>query len=360
MKNKLLISMLRSVVSHGLFKFILIPLFLTFFWILSSTISVPGSSFSVIPSYYNQNNFNNVFYEKLLKGKKISGEIKAKENNLAIIIVRLITPVNVPFDKEDLITFKIKESGSKTWYAQNQYRSGIFKNLSLFPFGFPKIVNSQNKNYDFEISSLKGNNDNAIVLSRDEPSLIAQYKFSKKEILSNPKAFLTFLVKKIVDSFSNFEFFTLSLPYALPLVFYLIWLILESKISRIWLRLNNNLLNIETYILLHTVFVFILFGLLVNYTDLTYPFFIISLFFWIITVIKYRLDSSVTFIYSGIFFIISIIAIILGNIYLLEKASSFLYLFILVASFQMILEERINARGRVNYKNFLKNTFRLK
>lgn len=182
----------------------------SFYYIVTSDFS-----FSILPHNESIQYFN-IPEKELIAGKKISGEITASENHLGIIALRINT-----FDREneDIIHFRLKEKGSKNWYADKPYRT-TFGNNELYNFGFPLIENSKGKTYIVEIQSVKGIPGNAISISREAPVIVSKYKFPKQELLSNPEILYSFLSKKIFYIVSNGETLFALFIFFLPFLYY--------------------------------------------------------------------------------------------------------------------------------------------
>lgn len=156
---------------------------------------------------------------KLFAKKTITENFTADSDNLGTVAI--------PFDAsnksiEDIIVFRIKETTSKEWYYQHDYNANQFQTDVPFPFGFPIISDSKGKSYTFQLESIMGRLGNVVSLSEKNFSYLNIYKFSKLELISNPKVLVEFLFKKIysqLQSITIFQviiiiFFTL-LPFGL-------------------------------------------------------------------------------------------------------------------------------------------------
>ncbi len=158
------------------------------------------TGFSTLSYNYSKNIVANFTSGELLKDQKFSGEFLSHENNLGAISLRFNT-----FERanNDILEFKLKEKGAKDWYFVTKYNVKEFYELPLYPVGFPKIVDSKNKLYDFEILSTLGKNGKSIALSTADPILIAKHNFSKHEIFKNPLALFSYLIKKSSNFISS-------------------------------------------------------------------------------------------------------------------------------------------------------------
>lgn len=143
--------------------------------------------------------FQNIRNKELLEGEKITGEFKAKNNNLGIISVFFNTHNRV---NDDYLQFKIKEKGNTQWYYSNKYKVDQFQNNQYFSFGFPQINDSKGKKYQIEIESLIGADGNSVQMVNDMPFL-SKYSFPKAYLLQNKSEIPIFIFNKTVSFFSH-------------------------------------------------------------------------------------------------------------------------------------------------------------
>jgi len=133
-------------------------------------------------------------YQKLLAKQKIDLTFTAKYNNLgtAAFFFNNYQKIN-----SDWVWFRIKEKNSANWYYQNKYNTDQFNPEYYFTFGFPIITNSQNKEYQIEIESISGTQNNSISLHSKSKNFLAKYSYSKSYLTQNPKQILPFVINKI-------------------------------------------------------------------------------------------------------------------------------------------------------------------
>ncbi|MDD4937787.1 MAG: hypothetical protein PHX34_02100 [Candidatus Shapirobacteria bacterium] len=140
----------------------------------------------------------NYFFDKedkeLLKGDKIVGEFKARNNNLGIIAVNFNTHNII---NDDYLQFSIKEKGKNEWYYSNKYKVDQFQNKKYFPFGFPELIDSKGKIYQIEIESLNGIEGNSVKVMVDGIPFLSKYGFSKTYLLQNKREIPVFMFTKI-------------------------------------------------------------------------------------------------------------------------------------------------------------------
>ncbi|MBI5123540.1 hypothetical protein HZA75_06805 [Candidatus Roizmanbacteria bacterium] len=133
------------------------------------------------------------FNKAILKGQKIIARFQSSENNLGVVQVRF-----VKFGEgRDTLVFRLKKEGEKNWYYENKYSGVNFQNGKYFPFGFPRLINSKNGSYIFELESVAGTDENGIGISYIEPQTSFVYNYSVREF-SKPSIFSKFIAKKIL------------------------------------------------------------------------------------------------------------------------------------------------------------------
>lgn len=201
-----------------------IPVLLIALWIFLTVYYIFNNSFSlsVISYSHSKNNFVNFSTYRIFAGHKVTGEFNAQENYLGIVTVSFATFNQVSYADEDTLLFRIKEAGAKQWYYQNTYRSGLIYEVPIYPFGFPRVVNSKGKNYVFEIESLNGSNLNAVALNSWEPVLVTRYQIPKTELLKSKINLAEFFLRRFLVSFGDRGVIFFSFVYFLPFLFYLI------------------------------------------------------------------------------------------------------------------------------------------
>lgn len=329
MKN--IINFLLSICSIRIVKFAFIPLGLIAFWILSSILFVYPPTFSVISKYQDISSTDNFSTDKILKGDKIRGTVTATENNLGILLIRFNPSAPVEYKDEDILLFSMKEKGSDKRLVENTYRSGIVDKSPFLPIGFPRIEDSKGKIYEFQIESLNGNQENAMTLSGSKPTMALQYKFTKSEILKDSRAFFDFTLLKIQTFLTDRQSLVLSFPYILPLFFYYVSLITRN-------------IHFSRFVLFYLVLSFVFIDVFVDYYAFDHIGDIFLLFFLVLSILKYRLGSSIIFSLSGLLFIISILAIILNKELITQKSSDWVYYLMAIGVAQVVWEVKSENR----------------
>lgn len=298
---------------------------LTLLYIITNEIS-----FTTLTYNHAKENLNQVTYDKILKGDKVTGSFEAQEPNLGIVSVRFAFAQRVAYRDEDLIAFRLKETGAKEWYYENNYRAGLMYTEQFFPFGFPIISDSKNKTYVFEIESLKGNQQNAVQVSPREPVLASKYQASRAELLADKSQLLIFTFKKFVLAFSSVDVWFIALVNLVPLLLYIVHLTgksqpIEKKLARV-LKLKKS--NIENFLKLPP---YIVLGvLLINlfFLQLTHNLVYLSIFvLWLVALKLCKLDSKYSYGIGFVFILIAAMIYYGKFIFIAEYVASWAFIF---------------------------------
>lgn len=343
--NKKINKLYSKIFSNKLIKWIVVPFLLLSFWFLSTFIYGSYKNFSVLEYSHTQKITNHTFKDRILMGKKLSVNFKAKEDNLGIIAVRFKKVPVVDSSNEDILIFRIKEEGSDTWLYANKYKSGQIKSYSYFPFGFEIMKNSNGKNYIYEIYSLAGNESNAVQINDKKVEFISKYKFSQDQILVNSHTKLKFLSERIYAVFTNSYILITSSFFLLPFFFYLIFIVIvqENTFSK-KLKINEHAPIImryvpdEFYLKKKNMITFLCLFLIFIYIFLTEVFvtgIVLGLLgFWLIVVYVNKINSGITYFLSFSIIFLSLFGIYLNLGISVDQASSFAYMLLLVGLFQ--------------------------
>jgi len=340
-------NLLIKIYRNKLIKWILIPLVLILFWIVCSLFFNSYVGLTTILNNYDKNVILKTPHGQLLKGESIVGEFKATQNNLGIVAVGFTNTGQGNNDNQDTLVFRIKENGATSWWYQNEYKSSAIYSLPLYPFGFPKITDSQMKTYTFSITSLHGNKINALQLSSQTPIVVAKYVYSKNELVANKKTFLQFIMIKLFTSFTDISFLKASFVYILPLFFYLFWNIVVTK------------LYVDRYSFLFVTPLLIVLAITTK-VDLVVGVFMALIGFWIITIIIYDAESSISYLFAVIFFALAFVSIFLNYQNLGGRLSNWTYIYLVIGTVQLSLEYKQSSKKKLTYEIFLKSIFQQK
>lgn len=164
--------------------------------------------------------------QELLKGELIQGELIAQENNLGTIAIPVTTFNRI---NNDIVVFELRQKGEKDWQVFNKYFTDRFPNDEPYPFGFPPIVDSKGKTFEFIVYSVNGVADNAIGFMHTSYNFYSRYTFLRSDFVSRTQL-ISFFKRKLLNLFSNVGYILYTLLFLLPTAFY-------------FLFLNNNILS---------------------------------------------------------------------------------------------------------------------
>jgi hypothetical protein len=319
-----------------------IPAFLLFFWLFMTLFYTTNYSLSVLAQNYGSRNIIKFNTNELLKNEKITGEFKAKENNLGIVAVRFF---NFNRISDDYVKFLLFDNKSGKLIYENKYKVDQFQPNQFFTFGFPLISDSKNRDFRFEIISTQGKKGNAIGLSTLQPSFAAQYQFSKADLLNNKAQLPNFFIKKLYYPFSDIDTVISSLIYLLPFIIYLIFILFK-----------DTSINKKKYLLVFmhiiTVTIFVLF-----IEDINRLSELVLITLWIVLIKYYRLESSVSYLMALLFLTTAPIFIIIGRQSSAENAAVWTYFFMVIGTVQLGFELWKKPKILVTYDKFLENIF---
>jgi hypothetical protein len=180
-------------------------------------------------------------FNRLSAGEKVDINFKAQYNNLGTVALDIDNYSKI---NTDWIWFRIKEKDSTSWIYQNKYNTDQFSAGSYFPFGFPVISNSQNKEYFVEIESVSGAVDNSISLNRNTPGFFVTYSYPKSYLMHNKSQILLFLKNKFFTYVVYWQHSDKNIFIAYAILPLLAWFIIffdPSGLSTKLRRVESNL-----------------------------------------------------------------------------------------------------------------------
>lgn len=323
---------------------LLLWLFLSLFYIFNNNFS-----FSII-SYSHSNAVISGNTGRLMKGESVKTDFLAQEDNLGIVTMKFSPLDKVPYADEDILRFNLYEYGKQKPYYSSLYRSGLLTDQPVFPFGFPRISNSKGKHYIVKLTSLAGNEENALSLSNQKPILVTRYQVSKSLLLSNKKELLKFGIRKIGLSIHNRDVIFFSFTYALPLLFYLFLISKPGEFAKVYfldkfhgftdstyvpwflkpvdkeyLRFKRALSNNFELLLFFSILIDIVFIDVVN--DITV---VLIALLWIFISKKNNVHYTKNFKISLFLIIFSTIILALGEDNIANKSSLWAFIFIFI------------------------------
>lgn len=337
-------------------KWVVMPVLLFLFWMILSYINLYQNLGITILTYnHAAKEIVTKSYSELLKGQKIIGEFRAKDNNLGIVAVRFNTYFRI---NEDTVLFRIKNKKDKSWYYEYHYTTPQFQPNQYFTFGFPIIPDSEGNIYDFEIESTMGEHENAVALSPIEPIFETKYQYSKDLIVNdikhpgnffqsnNTKSYAgDFLIRKTKNSFSNSDFSISFIVYALPLLLYIIWLFFFEKF-----------LADKYYLATLPLFAMIVIAL-ANFTRNDTAVLGFTLL-WGTLALVYHLRSNISFVLAICFLIVSIILLYTSQETISKNFTMWGYMLLVVGVAQEIFELKWERKKLLGFTEIKKLYFR--
>lgn len=317
--------------------FLIIPGILFIFWLVGSLFLSSKYSFSVLIQGLNNSAVIQGDYSELHKGEIIRGQFTANNNNMGIISVRFNTFNRI---NDDVVIFRLKEKQSARWFYEHKYKVDQFQPNQLFTFGFPIITDSQGKTHVFEVESTKGENRNAVALSTINPVFVAQYQFPREELIRSPITLITFIINKLISSFSDINFSVVSMLYSLPFVHYIVWLILFRK---------KHLVNPFLLILYVIGLVFFIFFM----QEVNRIVVFLLLLMWLMYILLYRLESSVSFFLALVLLGITPIFLAFKFDRIADNLALWVYNFLMIGTLQAIVEFWRKPKKMVTYNRLL-------
>ena len=274
---------------------------------------------------------------QILEGRKLTGAITAFENNLGSMSFRFYN-----FDRinNDILVFRIKEKEALSWYYENYYKVDQFQPDQLFPFGFPPIKGSKNKQYSYEIESLQGKHGDAIAISRYPPQITTKYLIDRSHRY-NIGFLLYFLFIKWLNLLVVREFLYYFIARLFPLVVYFLCLYILFKYYKYAIPSFEKFLN-EKFkvnrwlwalssgmILLEILFIRESNDLLI----------LLMMILLVLTIQYYKIKSNMTFLLTIPLIIIYPIFFMVGRVEIAEKMAIWGYLLLFIGVFQQLCKE---------------------
>jgi len=273
---------------------------------------------------------------ELLKGDKVWGTFHSKYTNLGIISLRFN---NQNRDSKDTLLFRLKEQGQDRWYYEAKYETDQFLPHQHFPFGFPVIANSDGKDYEFQLESLRGATGSGIFLDYQTPPVFtAKSSYLKADLLSDRKLFTYFLANKIFNVFGDPVIRLNTFFFFLPLIFYLIFLLTQG--------LSYQYLTLSALALIF----YDVFWLTKSYDFL----FISLLFFWALIARRFRFESRISALFALGFLALTPVMLLFGYQAYAEKTAVWAYLFLCITVAQQVYETKYKPVGLFNLDVFIR------
>lgn len=282
--------------------------------------------------------------QKLQVGKKISQVVTAAEDNMGIVTIRFFTKDQ---KVRSMLAFRIKEYGAREWYYENDYDTRQFFALPFYPFGFPPISNSKNKNYIVEIEA-KSDLPSPIYISAIEPNFVLSYQHSKAEVLRDARSFINFALFKLINAVRYMDMVFAMLIYFLPLLFYVLWNValgkyvsfkVHSSRASASIKLVDHLYILKYSWLFRSILLLVMF-IDVFYIKTHYDLFIIVIsIIWIYLSYLYKI-SSIFYLRLVLLFILIGVFTNMYSTLVTGKLFSWIFVFSLIATALTYTEAR--------------------
>ncbi len=273
----------------AIIKFGIIPFLLLALWFILTFVQIilNDQSITVLTKSYNKKDLSLITGRPLLKGDKQRFEITAAQNNLGIITIHFNTYDRYNYDT---IIFRLKEKGTKKWLYEGSYNARAFTSLPRYPFGFPIIPDSKDKQYIIEIESLHGTLLSSVSVNTESRIVSTSYQFSKEKLSTDLSHLLHFLYIKTTNSLTNHYLLFSSSIFIYPLLFYVIWISVSHRFN------HKSILQNPFVILIGIIIVFDCFFIRKSF-DLVY---IVISSIWGIFLLKSKRGSRESFIVASI------------------------------------------------------------
>jgi peptidoglycan/LPS O-acetylase OafA/YrhL len=137
----------------------------------------------------------------------------SQEDNMGVILVHLTNTVGNEKIKSynpnpyvfQRFQIRMKEEGSKEWYASQDIAPAEIGDSSSYPFGFPPISNSKNKKYSVEMSIKNIDHRSTVIFNKDIYPLSTIHQIPKQTLFKNPIKLMTHLSDKLQTALTNSE-----------------------------------------------------------------------------------------------------------------------------------------------------------
>ena len=272
---------------------------------------------------------------EFLKGDTFVGTFRSKYTNLGIISLRFY---NENRDSEDTLVFRLREKDASDWIYTAKYETNQFQPHKHFPFGFPIIPNSDNREYEFQLESLRGATGSGILIDySNQPIFIAKSSYTKGNLLSNGGNLLYFIKNKIVNVFGDPEIRFNIFLFFLPLALYLVFIIFEG-VSFHYFTLSVLLLVLYDIFWLLKFYDFFYFGVVL---------------YWWLVLRRDNIESQISTILSiSLLVVVTVLTVFIQNDFA-EKTAIWSYLFFCITAIQQIFAVKSNKTKVVTIASFV-------
>ncbi len=261
--------------------------------------------------------------------KGIRGEFRSADNYLGILTIR--------FDNKEIIekksVFRIKEKSKKNWYHISRIDAVQYNIEPVYSFGFPIIVGSKNKTYQFEVTLPDYVSGSPyLTLSTHEPIITSRYIYPWKAFLSNQAVFFNFLKHKIYYQLQNTYSPLVLFSYMIPLIEYMLYIFILHKYIPI--TINAGFITLMAFFGI-CIDIFILRN---NY----YLFILMSSLLWIGGIFFYRMRPQISIVASIILLVWCPFFLSAHMEWVVEKSANWVYILATIGFLQYFFQQIIN------------------
>lgn len=165
----------------------------------------------------------------LRQNPKLLYSFTAKDDNMGILTMDL--EHSFIADKghqnvrniQQILEFRIKESGQKDWLAKTQYKPVEIGDSKNHPFGFPLQLDSKGKKYDVELELSYPDHPEYMSVNVDDSLFKSVHQLNKYEVVTSPPALFSLLSNRVVNVVTNRDahtaFYSL-LPFIAFVIFF--------------------------------------------------------------------------------------------------------------------------------------------
>ena len=300
--------------------YILLPLLLFSFGTFNLFNYLKSSEFGLLNLDSLVSDFPNSSYvnREIFQGDTVRGSFYSPYSNLGLLAVRF--RFNNP-GSDDILIFRIKDDSSAKWLYEASYKTDQFQQHKLFPFGFPIVADSKNKNYVFELESKNGTTKNSVIIDDQKPNVIAKYSYTKSELLKNNQVFIEFLGNKINNIVSEKQTLINAFIFYLPFIYFIFFLIFK---------------NSKLVFLIIPVFLTIIWDSL--FLSINYDFLYLSVaLYWLLIVTRIKLNSRLSGKISLALILLITVFLIFNHTKISEKLATWSYLFLCITVFHQAI-----------------------
>ncbi|MCX6731163.1 MAG: hypothetical protein NTZ55_04925 [Candidatus Roizmanbacteria bacterium] len=295
---------------------------------------------SIFLAFYSLFSLDSRFFSitEQYKDPIIKGKIHASFPNLGAIIVHFERPSS----KKGSFLFQMQEINSNTLHYSATYALQDIYNLQSYPFGFPVIVNSQNKSYFIKMESQH--------LSIKKSGVVYEmiYPFDKGSLFRGERA-VQFILGKIEQYWKDLLYSNNLIFYLAPTFFFLfftiIHLIFKDKFQRTEIYRQSKELAKPTFL---SLLLFIGYDILFIPKINDLPIALLCMM-WALLIFSYRYKSQKSFV-GALFFLILCPILLVSNMGLIaEKASAWAFMFMVMGTIHALIELKNEEAPNENY-----------